>query len=273
MKEWFALYESKSGERGIFSRTASQSQAKKYGRRNPDFEFGTNPCSEIILRNREFCNLTEVVVRANDSAADLNRKIKLATILGTWQSTLTNFKYLRNTWKNNCDEERLLGVSLTGIMDNEITNGKKGREKLRSTLNAIRVHAVDTNAEWANKLGIPRSAAITCVKPSGCVALDTKIKTTTGMMSIAEIMYKNNVDVYDLEAGNWIIPTEEIYVYDINNEKQKITKIYINGIKKLYEIKDDEGNTYKFTEEHKVLTKHGWKEVKNLSESDEIINY
>jgi intein/homing endonuclease len=93
------------------------------------------------------------------------------------------------------------------------------------------------------------------------------------MMSIAEIMYKNNVDVYDLEAGNWIIPTEEIYVYDMNNEKQKITKIYINGIKKLYEIKDDEGNTYKFTEEHKVLTKDGWKEVKNLSESDEIISY
>lgn len=170
MKEWFALYESKSGERGIFSRTASQNQAKKYGRRNPDFDFGTNPCSEIILRNREFCNLTEVVVRAADTSVDLHRKIRLATILGTWQSTLTNFKYLRNTWKNNCDEERLLGVSLTGIMDNEITNGKKGREELRSVLNAIRNRAVETNVEWAKKLGIPRSAAITCVKPSGTVS-------------------------------------------------------------------------------------------------------
>ena len=110
------------------------------------------------------------LVRAADTAVDLHRTIRLATILGTWQSTLTNFKYLRNTWKNNCDEERLLGVSLTGIMDNEITNGKKGREELRSTLNAIRTHAVATNAEWAKKLGIPRSAAITCVKPSGTVS-------------------------------------------------------------------------------------------------------
>ena len=273
MKEWFALYESKSGERGIFSRTASQNQAKKYGRRNPDFDFGTNPCSEIILRNREFCNLTEVVVRAADTSVDLHRKIRLATILGTWQSTLTNFKYLRNTWKNNCDEERLLGVSLTGIMDNEITNGKKGREELRATLNSIRDRAVNTNVEWAKKLGIPRSAAITCVKPSGCAALDTKIKTTDGIKTIAEIMYENDIDVYDLELGNWITPNKETYVYDMNNEQQKITKIYINGVKELYEIKDDGGNVYKFTEEHKVLTKNGWKEVKNLSVDDEIVSF
>ena len=170
MKEWLSLYESKSGERGIFSRGASKAQAKKYGRRNPDFDFGTNPCSEIVLRNREFCNLTEVVVRASDTQETLMRKIKLATILGTWQSTLTNFKYLRNNWKQNCDEERLLGVSLTGIMDNTYTNGKEGFSTLENLLNALRMSAVETNLEYSKKLGIPQSASITCVKPSGTVS-------------------------------------------------------------------------------------------------------
>lgn len=170
MKEWLSLYESKSGERGIFSRGASKAQVKKYGRRNPDFDFGTNPCSEIVLRNREFCNLTEVVVRASDTQETLMRKIKLATILGTWQSTLTNFKYLRNNWKQNCDEERLLGVSLTGIMDNTYTNGKEGFSTLENLLNALRMSAVETNLEYSKKLGIPQSASITCVKPSGTVS-------------------------------------------------------------------------------------------------------
>ena len=170
MKEWLSLYESKSGERGIFSRGTSKAQAKKYGRRNPDFDFGTNPCSEIILRNREFCNLTEVVVRASDTQETLMRKIKLATILGTWQSTLTNFKYLRNNWKQNCDEERLLGVSLTGIMDNTYLNGKKGFSTLENLLNALRTTAVETNLAYSKMLGIPQSASITCVKPSGTVS-------------------------------------------------------------------------------------------------------
>lgn len=126
--------------------------------------------SEIILRNREFCNLTEVVVRASDTQETLMRKIKLATILGTWQSTLTNFKYLRNNWKQNCDEERLLGVSLTGIMDNTYTNGKEGFSTLENLLNALRMSAVETNLEYSKKLGIPQSASITCVKPSGTVS-------------------------------------------------------------------------------------------------------
>ena len=168
MKEWLSLYESHSGERGIFSRLASQKQAKKHGRRDSDHDFGTNPCSEIILRSREFCNLTEVVVRGTDNVATLKEKIRAATILGVIQSTLTNFKYLSKKWKENCEEERLLGVSLTGIMDNEYTNGKTGN--LEDTLTQLREMAVKTAAEWSKKIGIPMSAAITCVKPSGTVS-------------------------------------------------------------------------------------------------------
>lgn len=172
MKEWLAIYESKSGERGIFSRSACQEQVARFGRRNADFQFGTNPCSEIILRNREFCNLTEAVVRETDTLQDIDRKIRLATILGTMQSTLTNFKYISKKWKENCEEERLLGVSLTGIMDNELTNGKKWADatSLGLTLSALRDTAVATNAEWAKKLGINQSVSITCVKPSGTVS-------------------------------------------------------------------------------------------------------
>ena len=170
MREWLSLYESRSGERGIFSRTASKKQAEKFDRRDPDHDFGTNPCSEIILRSREFCNLTEVVVRGNDTPETLKRKIKLATILGTFQSTLTNFKYLSKKWRENCEEERLLGVSLTGIMDNKYTNGLAEYNHLPDMLEELRYEAVKTNRTWAAKLGINVSCAITCVKPSGTVS-------------------------------------------------------------------------------------------------------
>ena len=168
LREWTALVESKSGERGIFNRQASQKQAAKNGRRNPEWEFGTNPCSEIILRPYQFCNLTEVVVRATDTIDTLSEKVKLATILGTIQSTYTNFPYLRKKWKDNTEEERLLGVSLTGIMDNPLMTSKN--VALEKTLEHLRNVAIATNAEWADRLGIPRSAAITCVKPSGTVS-------------------------------------------------------------------------------------------------------
>jgi len=168
MREWMALVESGSGERGIFNREASKRQAAKNGRRDPDFDFGTNPCSEIILRPYQFCNLTEVVVRATDTVDDLARKVRLATILGTIQSTYTKFPYLRKVWTTNTEEERLLGVSLTGIMDNPVmTTKNKGLDK---TLENLRNVAVVTNAEWSDRLGIPQSAAITCVKPSGTVS-------------------------------------------------------------------------------------------------------
>lgn len=182
MREWLSLYDSKSGERGIYNGMSAKTQVEKLNekeedgdggfirRRDPRDDFGTNPCSEIILRSREFCNLSEVVIRGGDTSEHLKKKVRLATILGTFQSTLTNFKYLTKDWKKNCDEERLLGVSLTGIMDNVLTNGKKGKEQTSRLLEELREEAVRTNKEWAEKIGIPRSAAITCVKPSGTVS-------------------------------------------------------------------------------------------------------
>jgi ribonucleoside-triphosphate reductase len=182
LREWTALAESGSGERGIFNREAAVKQAAKNGRRDPNYEWGTNPCSEILLRGPkidkngnpitgsggQFCNLSEVVIRASDSKEDLVRKVRIATILGTVQSTYTKFPYLRKVWAKNTSEERLLGVSLTGIMDNTLTNGKEG--DLSALLEELKQVAVDTNKEWADRLGIEVSAAITCVKPSGTVS-------------------------------------------------------------------------------------------------------
>lgn len=181
MKEWSSLYESKSGERGIFNRVAAKKSASISGRRDTEHEFGTNPCSEIILRSKQFCNLSEVVVRNTDTFEDLKRKVKLATILGTLQSTLTNFRYLSSVWKRNTEEERLLGVSLTGIMDHPVLSGYGSVEDfegvgislpmtLSDVLNELKGVAIETNKEWADKLGIPQSTAITCVKPSGTVS-------------------------------------------------------------------------------------------------------
>ena len=169
LKEWRSLYDSKSGERGIFNRDAAVRVASENGRRQTDgIEFGTNPCSEIILRSREFCNLSEVVVRAEDTMETLKEKVKLATILGTFQSTLVNFKYIAKEWNKNCKEERLLGVSLTGIMECRFTNGKEsGLEKRLQELKQI---AIDTNKKYAKDIGINQSVATTCVKPSGTVS-------------------------------------------------------------------------------------------------------
>ena len=172
MREWLSLYESGSGERGIFNRQSAQKQAAKNGRRDAEQDFGTNPCSEIILRPYQFCNLSEVVVRASDTQQTLTEKVRLATILGTFQSTLTDFKYLRKIWKTNTEEERLLGVSLTGIMDNAMMSGKSAHlgMNIGATLNALKEQAVVTNTAMSEQLGIPQSAAITCVKPSGTVS-------------------------------------------------------------------------------------------------------
>lgn len=197
LREWLALMESKSGERGIFNRQASKKQAEKNGRREvykgvspsalvtwvdengkrtgppkEEWEFGTNPCSEIILRPYQFCNLTEVVVRSTDDLETLKRKVRLATILGTIQSTYTNFPYLRRIWTTNTEEERLLGVSLTGIMDSEILNGRSAQygKNIGKLLEELKGVAIETNAKYADTFGIPASAAITCVKPSGTVS-------------------------------------------------------------------------------------------------------
>jgi len=168
LREWTSLVESKSGERGIFNRVSAQKQAAKNGRRNPDYEFGTNPCSEIILRPHQFCNLTEVVIKEHDTDEDLDRKVRLATILGTAQATLTDFPYLRKIWKSNTREERLLGVSLTGIMDNIHTNCFL--VNMRERLTRLKQIAIDTNKKYAKRFGIEESTAITCVKPSGTVS-------------------------------------------------------------------------------------------------------
>lgn len=177
MKEWQALYESKSGERGIFNRVAAIKNSNKSGRRETEgHEFGTNPCAEIVLRSMGLCNLSEVVVRSGDTFQSLLKKIELATILGTFQSTLTNFRYLRSTWKRNAEEERLLGVSLTGIMDHQTFSNNDSlvvdgvRTNLETILGILKNHAISTNKEWAERLGINPSVAITTVKPSGTVS-------------------------------------------------------------------------------------------------------
>ena len=166
MQEWMSLYESKSGERGIFNRQAAQKIAAKNGRRNADYEFGTNPCSEIILRPYQFCNLSTVIVRATDTMDDLVAKVQMAAILGTWQSTLTNFPYLRKVWKENTEAERLLGVSMTGILDSALFNNPDDPD-LPDRLEEIRDAAVEMNKLEASLIGVPASVAVTAIKPEG----------------------------------------------------------------------------------------------------------
>lgn len=272
MQEWLALYESKSGERGIFNRQASRNIIKSHGRRNPDHEWGTNPCSEIILRPNQMCNLSEVVVRSTDDGEKLKRKVKLATILGTLQSTFTYFPYLRKVWKKNIEEERLLGVSLTGIYDHHILGNYKD-DNLPSFLEELRNVAIETNKTLAAEIGIEPSTAVTAVKPSGCTTLDTKIKTTEGIMSMAEIFSKySDQNIFEVPAGTWLDLIKEIEVYDEYGTKQKVSKLFVNGMSEVYEIEDVLGNVYKFTGNHKLKTTNGWKRVDELVENDEIMS-
>ncbi len=170
MREWLSLYESRSGERGIFNRQAAEKQALKNGRREDYKDYGCNPCSEIILRNKQFCNLTEVVIKPSDTFHKLQKKVRLATILGTFQATLTNFRYLTKSWQNNTVEEALLGVSLTGIMDNVPMSGRGSPGLLEEYLKDLKDISIVTNKKWSKKLSISHSSAITCVKPSGTVS-------------------------------------------------------------------------------------------------------
>ena len=226
--EWKNLYDSKSGERGIYNVKAAQKQAAKYGRRDESIRYGTNPCSEIILRPYQFCNLSEIIVREEDNEKTLARKVELATILGTWQSTLTNFKYLRKIWKENTEEERLLGVSITGQFGNELMSGKKGMDKLSDILNTLRELAVSTNVEEAGKIGINPSAAVTCVKPSGTVSQLTGV--SSGMHPWHNDYYirtvrgdkKDPLTQFLIEAG---VPAED----DFMNPTQ--TKVFSFPIK------------------------------------------
>ena len=282
MAEFLSLVQSKSGERCIFNRVSAQNQAGRFGRRNAEHDFGTNPCSEIILRSRQFCNLSEVVVRAEDDASTLKKKVRLATIIGTFQSTLTNFKYLSKKWKENCEEERLLGVSLTGIMDNSYTNGiafgfgtdTYDRKAHHKFLDDLRQVAVKTNAEFADAIGIPHSTAITCVKPSGCFDPDQKVRTTEGVKSFREIFAEQGINLDEKEADyrEWYELKKPVYVYDENNDVQPVTKLFINGVEETFEIEMEDGNIFTCTPNHKFkLTTGEWKEAKDLQENDDIM--
>lgn len=277
MEEWLSLYNSKAGERGIFNRVAAVKKIKQIGRRNPkpiEESGGVNPCGEIVLRSSQFCNLCEVIIRSGDNLEDILEKVRIATIIGTHQATLTNFRYLRSIWKKNTEEERLLGVSLTGIMDHEVFSGNKGIELLEEWLTAMKEVAIETNKVLAEQLGINQSVGITTVKPSGCTTLKTKVKTSEGIKSMAEIFSElTEENIFENPPHTWIKPFKDMFVFDENDEKKKITKLFINGMSKVYEIEDEIGNTYKFTAEHKLKTTNGWKRVDELSENDEIVSF
>ena len=242
MKEWLSLYESKSGERGIFNRQAAEEQAAKNGRREEYKDFGCNPCSEIILRNKQFCNLTEVVVRPEDTWKSLERKVELATILGTFQATLTNFRYLTKAWKDNTEEEALLGVSLTGIMDNtKMYQGDNLPRRLQNFKNV----SVAKNKEWANKLGIKQSAAITCVKPSGTVS--QLVDSASGIHTRHSEYYLRTVradkkdPIAQLMVDQGVYHEDDItkpehtlvFYFPIKSPKKSLTRIDLSAIKHL----------------------------------------
>jgi ribonucleoside-diphosphate reductase alpha chain len=210
--EWGSLVASGSGERGIFHRGAAQRQAAKYGHRSADTDYGTNPCSEIILRPFSFCNLSEVVVRPEDTVEDLERKVSLAATLGTWQSTLTDYPYLREEWRKNAEEERLLGVSLTGVFGNQNTDGSKGDGLTSLTLTDLRLTARIANEKEARRIGIPSSDAITCVKPSGTVS--QLVDCESGLHTKHARFYKRRVRVDKKDPISFVmidggIPHEE----------------------------------------------------------------
>ena len=243
--EWKSLYDSKSGERGIYNVAAAQAQAAKYGRRSPDIHYGTNPCSEIILRPYQFCNLSEVVLREKDTVEDVTNKVRLASILGTWQSTLTDFKYIRKIWKDNTEEERLLGVSLTGQFGHKFFSGQEGLDKLGDVLENLRQWAVDINVEEAAKIGIPASAAVTCVKPSGTVS--QLVGVSSGMHAWHSDYYirtvrgdkKDPITQFLVDSG---IPAEDdvmkpndttVFSFPVKAPKHAITRDKLNAIQQL----------------------------------------
>lgn len=278
MKEWLSLYESRSGERGIFNRQAAVKKMKEIGRRDwkkfEESNGGLNPCAEIFLRSGGFCNLTEAVIRDGDTLDQIMEKVELASIMGTFQSTLTDFKFLRPMWKRNAEEERLLGVSLTGIMDHQVLSGSAGHGLLAEWLDKLREHAIETNRVWAEKLGINQSVAVTCVKPSGCTSPDTIIKTNQGNMSVNDIFKLAGYSINDYEKDTWLDVDDKLpQVYDENNELQNITKLYVNGSNSVIEIEFEDGNKYKFTPNHKLLTLTGWKRVDELTTEDEIVSF
>lgn len=268
LKEWISLYESKSGERGLFSKQAAKKQAEKNGRRNGDLICGTNPCSEILLRSAQFCNLSEVVVRADDVLEELKEKVKVATIFGTLQSTLTGFRYLRNVWKQNTEEERLLGVSLTGIMDHSLL-GDPDEPNLSKWLEELRETAVATNKEWALKLGIESSVAITCNKPSGCRPGNALTPTDRGILTLDEIFESHG----NMEWGS----LENTKVFQ-DNGLSVASKTFVNGESPLIELTLSYNVQLESTPDHKWFVKqryekgrlHKYVDIEKWVRADEI---
>lgn len=222
LAEWLSLVKSQSGERGIFNREAAQKQASRWGRRSPSKAYGCNPCSEILLLDKQFCNLTEVVIRAHDTLETLLKKVEVATIMGTFQATLTKFGFISETWTKNTIDEALLGVSLTGIMDNLLMSGSEGHDKLRVTLNTLRDHARAVNAEWAQKLGIKPAAAITCVKPSGTVS--QLCNTSSGIHARHNLNYIRTVRI-DKKDPLYHFMVAEGFVVEDDNQRPQSTAI------------------------------------------------
>jgi ribonucleoside-triphosphate reductase len=252
MQEWKALYDSKSGERGLFSRYACQKIAGRNGRRDATYDFGTNPCSEIILRPYQFCNLTEVVVRDGDDFERLARKVRLATILGTIQSTFTDFRYLRKIWRTNCEEERLLGVSLTGICDNPGIFSDENLERLREI-------AVEVNAEWANRLGINVAAAITCVKPSGTVS--QLVDSSSGMHGRHSPYYLRTVRGDNKDPVTQFLIAKGVYSEPDVTKPEDTTVFYFPQKAPVNSIGREDLSAVEFLELWKTLQEH-WCEHK-----------
>ena len=253
LNEWTSLYESRSGERGVFSRVASQKQAARNERRDATYAFGTNPCSEIILRPYQFCNLSEVVVRPTDTLANLKRKVRIATVLGTLQATLTDFRYLRNIWKINTEDEALLGVSLTGIMDHPLLSGRGDKNELKKWLRAMRQEAIKVNKEWASKLGINVSTAITAVKPSGTVSQLVDSASGIHPRYSAQYIRRVRADSRDplcavLEAANVPVeddvmsPSTKVFSFLIASPEGAVTASEMGAMEQLelWEIYQDE---------------------------------
>jgi len=252
LNEWQSLYQSRSGERGVFSRVASQRQAARNDRRDATHDFGTNPCSEIILRPYQFCNLSEVVVRPQDTLKTLREKVRTAAILGTLQATLTNFRYLRKIWQDNTKEEALLGVSLTGIMDHPIMSGRKKQSELKQWLTELKEEAIETNKKWAKRLGINVSTAITAVKPSGTVS--QLVNSASGIHPRYSEQYVRRVraDARDplcgiLEAAGVPVeddamsPTTRVFSFPVKSPKDAIVATDMGAMEQLnlWEIYQD----------------------------------
>lgn len=269
MEEWLNLMRSGTGERGIFNAQTAREKADRWGRKKGDVR--SNPCVEALLMDRQLCNLTEVVVRTEDDIQGIKDKIGAAVLLGCLQAMETNFKNVHEDWIKNAEEERLIGVGLTGICDSPLFH--KMNEKTVKLIKELHKHAHEVAEHVSSELGIVKPKQVCLIKPSGCTTLETEIITTDGIMSMASIFEANGYNPKDYESGTWLLPRTALYVQDENDEQKQITKLFVNGIKEVFEVMFEDGKSYKFTEEHRLKTSTGWKRMDELEEGDEIISW